>query len=111
MRAPSMHRRKRVGAVDTTLSRFRRLAYSGVTAEDGEWLAARLRHFLERAPIDHVSLDAVFELVPGPGGEPWWRTEARGFRDTAIRALAGVLCPGKPIAERARMYRRPGSTC
>jgi hypothetical protein len=73
---------------------------SGELGEDGLWLAQRLRNYFGLASRG-ASLDLCLDLAPPPGGEPWWRTEARARRDTALRQLAEECSPDLSISEQA----------
>ena len=95
----------------TAADRLRRLAVAAPKlGDDGAWLAQALARYLDEAPHG-LALDHAFGLAPGPGGEPWWRTEARQRRDNAIRAMAtlhfvGISTHAAAVAiiENARRY-------
>ncbi|MBK5960265.1 hypothetical protein CCR97_18960 [Rhodoplanes elegans] len=88
--------------------RLRRLAAAlaageALTAADAAWLADRFGAYLDGA-AEGVTLDDVLGLVPGRGGEHWWRTERRARRDDAVRALAGQV--DGPDSRRAELVAR-----
>jgi hypothetical protein len=80
----------------------------GALGDDGRWLASRLRNYISTTHRGGT-LDMALELVPLPGGEPWWATEARQRRDDALRKLAATHyathpAPARAIAEAATRY-------
>ena len=99
----------------TAADRLRRLAVAAPTlGPDGAWLAEVLVQYLVRAPAG-LTLDAACGLALGPGGEPWWRTEARHRRDDLIRDMRRKFFPTKSthgaavaITDAARRYEATG---
>ena len=95
----------------TAADRLRRLAVAAPKlGDDGAWLAEVLAQYLVRAPAG-LTLDAACGLALGPGGEPWWRTEARHRRDDLIRemrrsffAAQSTHAAAVAITEAARRY-------
>lgn len=86
------------------LALLRRIADRQETEADRAELACRMRLYLEGAD-QGVSLDSVFALNRRPSQAPWWRSEALGRRDAAIRALARRFFPGRSVAfQAAQIY-------
>ncbi|KQQ29426.1 hypothetical protein ASF53_19535 [Methylobacterium sp. Leaf123] len=83
---------------------LRRIADGRETEADRVELADRVRLYLEGAD-QGVSLDAAFDLDRRPGQSPWWRLEALGRRDAAIRALASRYFAGRSVALQAAQIR------
>lgn len=76
---------------------LRRVAERHETEADRAELAHRVRHYL--AGAEHgVNLDEAFGLACAPGQLPWWRIEALGRRNVALRALASYY-PNRTTAE------------
>lgn len=75
---------------DTAADRLRRIADRAATGhpldQDGAWLAACLREYLDNAPAG-TTLDRALGLAAGRGQEPWWKVEARARRDRYLRLL------------------------
>jgi hypothetical protein len=88
------------------LRRIRDLAAAGEFGVDGEWLAVAIGAYLESARHG-LTLDQAFGLVPGAGGEPWWRTDARARRDQLVGDLVRILCPfGGSIGQQRNILLR-----
>lgn len=82
------------------LDLLRRVAGRQETEADRAELADRVRLYLQGA--EHgVSLDEAFALTCAPGQSPWWRSEALGRRDAAIRTLARRYFAGRSVALQA----------
>lgn len=79
---------------------LRRVADRQETEADRAEIADRVRLYLQGAEYG-VSLDEAFALTCAPGQAPWWRSEALGRRDAAIRALARQFHPGRAVARQA----------
>ncbi len=77
---------------------------------DGEWLASRLRRYLDCAPRGGLSLDLCLDLTPAQGGTPWWETERVDQRNAVIRAIAanhfGAQEPGPAARGIMAAWRR-----
>ncbi|WP_232628888.1 hypothetical protein [Methylobacterium sp. Leaf118] len=86
------------------LELLRRVADRRETDEDRVEIAARLQLYLETAEKG-LTLDDCFGLSVCPGGSPWWRREATGRRDAALRLLARRHHGGRPVARQAAEIR------
>ncbi|RWY82387.1 hypothetical protein EHI44_24155 [Rhizobium leguminosarum] len=83
-----------------SLGRIRRFAHGFDTAEDREQIAAAFKRYLLAAD-DGLTLEDAFELTSSARCEPWWRTEARAFRDMTLRELAKLFFPDDSLYVRA----------
>lgn len=86
------------------LELLRRVAERRETEADRAEVAERFSLYLDQAD-QGFSLEAAFELNRRPGQAPWWRSEALGRRDAAIRALARRFFPGRSVSfQAAQIY-------
>jgi len=66
------------------------------------WLSESLSKFLSH---ERPTADEAFGLQRARGGIPWWKEDAMRRRDSALRNLARMLCPGLPVGAQARRIR------
>ena len=69
--------------------------------EDREWLVTSLERYFAEAQLG-LTLEAAFDLAPGPGGTTWWAMARRRQRDALLRGLADYHFAGLPAPEAAR---------
>jgi hypothetical protein len=91
----------------TAIGRLRRivgaLAAGGLPEPvDTQWFIGAVADYSDRAARDGARLDQCLGLIPGPGGEPWWKIERRQQRDDLIRLLAYRFCDLPSALQRAR---------
>ncbi len=63
------------------------------------WFISRFADYEAGAPFG-LSTDQAFGLVPGSGGEKWWRTENRQRRDELLPAIARDFFADEPSEPR-----------
>ena len=77
-------------------------------AGDATWLANGFKQYLGAAERGET-LEAVFDLAPGPGGVTWFDFDRRALRDAVLCEMAERFWPECKVGRQAREIERRAS--